>query len=589
LKTQGFRNKFKLIRRIATLFQGHRSALILAIWSVLGRTLLMVALPLIFREIIDRGILSKEVSLLLVLAGAYFIMTLLQGILEYFQSLLVGYMGISIVNDLKQKLLKQVLSLSIRFFDQTKSGKLISRIESDSQQLYMLFSQVGLQLFWAFLNIGISLTIMWMTSVTLTLYVLSLAPLFLLGTYLIFGRIRKMFKQDRANASEISGFLGEHLPSIPLLRNLNNLPWSHDRFRKVNHTKRDYSIKINVIEAIIWFMMMVAPLLAITIVLYQGIHWVHAGEMSIGTMYMFVQYIQAVIGPLILISEQLSEVQKALGAAERIFELWDTPPEIQEHPQASVLTPFQHSIRFENVSFAYDPEKPVLQNLSFEIRKGTRVAIVGATGSGKSTTIALLARFYDPIQGRITKDGQDIREFRSKEWLAQMSFVPQDLFLFPDTIEENLKALRSDITKEEVYHAAQQLGVEAFIQKFPQGYQTLLAEQGKNLSFGERQLLSFARALTFDPEILVIDEATSSVDPQTEQNIQESLNRLLQGRTAVIIAHRLSTIIRADKILVFHQGKLIEEGNHQELVEKDGHYGMLYRLQSQEEKHAHVF
>lgn len=578
-----------LLKRIFALFYGYRSRFMLGFLCVFVNTCLMVGLPLVFRAIIDKGIVPKNTELLFFLAFAYLFMLLFRGTLEYLQNILVGFMGITIINDLKKKLLAHVLSLSIRFFDTNKPGKLISRIESDAQQLYMFFSDVGLKLLWAFLNITISFGVMFAIDVRLTLYILAVSPIFLVGAYLVFNWMRPMFKQERKNYSEISGFLGEHLQAIPLLRNLNNLEWSQKRFHQICHQKYSYSLKIETLETVIWFFMMVAPILAITLVLYAGAYRVASKEMTIGTVWMFVQYVQAAIWPLILISEQIREVQKALGAADRIFDLWDTPIEVKDPDQPREMLPFREAIRFENVSFAYDPEKPVLKNVSFSIEKGTTVALVGATGSGKTTTISLLARWYDPSSGTITLDGIDLRAYRQQDLIRKMSFVLQDIFLFPGTISENLRALRSDITEEQVRNASEQMGADPIIQRFSKGYDTVLKEQGKNLSFGERQLLSFSRALTFEPEILVIDEATSSVDPHTEQQIQESLYRLLEGRTAVVIAHRLSTIIHADKILVMDQGQLVEEGNHLELLQKNGHYAKLYQLQLGEESHAHVF
>lgn len=578
-----------LFKRVFSLFRGHSAPLLGGILCVLINTAVLVSLPLIFRQLIDRGIAPKNSEALFWIAFAYLVMLVVRVILDYVQALLLGFMGITIINDLKKQLLQRVLRLSVRFFDQNKPGKLISRIESDAQQLYMLFSDVGIKMISATLNILCALVIMMAVSVKLTLCTIVFAPLFLSGGYLIFHKMRPMFKKERKNYSELNGFLGEHLPAIPLLRNLNNLEWSRQQFDRVNQAKYRFSLKIEFLEAVVWFLMMLTPILMITMILHRSVYWVDQKVMTIGTVWMFIQYVQAAIWPLIMISEQLREIQRAFGASERIFELWDTEIEVQDPTEPKELSVFRQAIRFENVSFAYTPEKPVLKNVSFSIEKGTKVALVGATGAGKTTTISLLARWYDPIHGRITLDGVDIRNFRQSDWLGQMSFVLQDIFLFPGTVAENLRALRKDISDETVILAAQKMGADRIIQRFTHQYETVLKEQGKNLSFGERQLLSFSRALTFNPEILVIDEATSSVDPQTEQQIQQSLETLLEGRTAVIIAHRLSTIIHSDKIIVFHQGEVIEEGSHLELLQKNGHYARLYQLQRGEEQYAQLF
>ncbi|MEK7484408.1 MAG: ABC transporter ATP-binding protein [Planctomycetota bacterium] len=578
-----------LFKRVFSLFRGHSTPLWVGIFCVLIHTGVLVSLPLVFRQLIDQGIAPRNLEVLLLIAGAYLAMLIVRVILEYLQTMLLSFMGITIVNDLKKQLLQRVLQLSIRFFDQNKPGKLISRIESDAQQLYMLFSDVGIKMVSATLNIICAFAIMFVTSVTLTLYTIAFTPIFLSGAYLIFHKMRPMFKKERKNYSELNGFLGEHLPAIPLLRNLNNLDWSRQQFERVNQGKYRFSLRIEFLETIVWFFMMLTPLMMITMILHRSVYWVDQKIMTLGTVWMFIQYVQAAIWPLIMISEQLREIQRAFGASERIFELWDTEIEVKDPVQPKTVSLFKEAIRFENVSFAYDPKKPVLKNVSFNIEKGSTVALVGATGAGKTTSISLLARWYDPTSGRITLDGIDIRHFRQKDWLSQMSFVLQDIFLFPGTVTENLRALRTDISDETVKLAAQKMGADSIIQKFPQHYETVLKEQGKNLSFGERQLLSFSRALTFNPEILVIDEATSSVDPQTEQQIQQSLETLLEGRTSVIIAHRLSTIIHSDKIIVFHQGEVIEEGSHLELLKKNGSYARLYQLQRGGEHYAELF
>jgi ABC-type multidrug transport system fused ATPase/permease subunit len=572
--------KLSLIPKIAHLFRGHHAKILLALGFAFASTIFLVGLPLLFRRIVDDGITHKDISLTLTLAFGYLAMTVLYRTFEYLQTVLVGSMGITIVNSLKMQLLKHTLSLSIRFFDKTETGKLISRIESDSQRLFMLFSSVGLQLFSSTLIIVFSFAVMFTVNVEFTLYILCCAPLFLGSAIIVFSRMRPLFRKERELYAQITGFAGEHISAIPLLRNLNSIQWSRDKFRTMNSSKSKFSFRVEAIEASFWGVMFITPVIATTIIFTVGAKQLAVGSLTIGTLLLFFQYIAGIISPLIVISEQISEVQKAFASAERIFDLLNTKPEVRNPISPVTITDFNDCIEFRSVTFGYN-ETPILNDISFTIKKGTSTAIVGATGAGKTTITSLLTRWYDVQDGSITLDGNDIRNFRQQDLAAMMSFVMQDIYLFPGSIRDNLRAMRMDIPDSQVEKAIQNLDIQHIIDRFENGLDTILSENGKNLSFGERQLLSFARALTFQPEILIIDEATSSVDPATEARLQASLLTLLEGRTSIIIAHRLSTIVHADTIIVMDKGQIAEQGTHDELLLKNGMYARLYNLQSQ--------
>jgi ATP-binding cassette subfamily B protein len=568
------------LKRIMVFFKGHGRSLFFAVLTVMLGVAMNASLPLVFREMIDKAIPSKEIRLVLIFASSYLVLLIGMGAVQYFQQLVVGYMGIDIVNNIKRVIFRHVLTLSISFFDKQGSGRLISRIESDSQKLFMLFSSIGLSLLAGFLNIIIAVSIMLFTNVKLTLIVLSISPVYLLGAYIVFSKMRPMFRKDRELYARIVGFLSEHIKAIPLLRNLNNLQWSINKFDKANQEKRWYEFKISMLEQSVWFVMMLCPQVVIFLILYYSVGWVKEEAITIGTVWMFIQYIHLAVQPLVMISEQIRELQRAFGAADKIFEILDTEPEVKEPLNPKTIGGFKEKISFNNVCFHYDVDKPVLKNVSFTIDKGSTVAIVGATGSGKTTIISLLTRFYDPIEGNITVDGVDLKYIRSDELRGMMSLVLQDIFLFPGDILDNLRVLRKDIPEDRVKEASKKMGIYNYLNSFPQGFNTILSEDGGNLSFGERQLLSFSRALTFDPEILIMDEATSSIDPYTEAEIQRSMEKLLKGRTSIIIAHRLSTIEEADNIIVLDRGELVEQGSHDELMALKGHYANLYWTQT---------
>lgn len=568
------------LRRMLPFFRGHFWKLSIGLGLVLLITGATILLPLVFRRLIDEAIPSGMLSAIITMGLAYLGLLTIQGVMQFFQSLMLGYVGIDIVNSIKLKMMRHVLGLSLRFFDKHPPGVLISRIESDAQKLFMLFSEVGTRMLGAVLTIIFALVVMGLTNIRLTLYVLATAPVYLVAVWVVFKRMRPMFRKDRALYARIPGFLGEHIRAIPLLRNLNQLPWSVRMFEGINRDKRDYEAKIFLIEQAMWTILMIAPHLSITAILNQSVSWLEQGTITLGTVWMFVQYIQMAVHPLIMISEQIGEIQRSFGAADRLFFVLDTHSEIQDPEKPVPREVFQDAIRFENVSFQYEPGKPVLRDVSFTIKKGSTIAIVGPTGSGKTTIISLLARFYDPDSGRITLDGHDLRDMRVRDLRERISLVLQDIFLFPGTLMDNLRTIRSDISDEQVKKAVQTLGIEHHVLRMRDGYDTILTEEGANLSFGERQLFSFARALVQDPQILIMDEATSSVDPYTESEIQKSMDNLLTGRTAIIVAHRLSTVRHADRILVLEQGRVVEQGSHDELIAAGGRYAELYHSQT---------
>ena len=571
--------KFSSFKQAWKILAEHKRLMCYIAGMVVVSGLLMGGLPLVLRHIIDDVVPQKNTLLVLKFSGLYFALLIGSITIQYFQELTAGLMGIDIVATIKRRLFKHVLNLSVSFFDKMGTGKLISRIESDSEKLLMLFSAVTIQFLSALLAIVISLSVMFATNAKLALFALIIAPICFGGVLVIFSRMRPMFRYDRELYSKIVGFLGEHIKAIPLLRNLNRLDWSHQTLVRLNHDRFKYSFRLFIIENLVWFSVLLVPQLIIAIILYKSVAGIAAGAISVGTVWMFVQYVERIIHPIFMVSEQIAELQRALGSADRIFEILNQKNNV---PDGQQEISFKREIRFENVYFQYSENDPIINNVSFSVQKGETVAIVGPTGSGKTTLISLLARFYDPQSGTILIDGINIRNCRKSSLRSKMSIVLQDAFLFSGNVLENLRLGRDDISDQQVISTAKSLGVWNFVQNWPRQEQTELLEEGANFSHGERQLLSFSRAMTFDPEILLLDEATSSIDSKTEKLIQQNLKQMTRGRTAIIVAHRLSTIQEADKILFVNKGKIEEFGTHQELLAKEGLYHNLFQSQNSE-------
>ncbi len=570
--------KRQLLAHILPLFKQHKSGLIIAIVLVVFSTLCSSSIPLVFRQLIDQAIPQQDLSSIMSMAGLYFMLMLLAHCFSFSQQLLVGNMGFEIVNRLKVKVFRHILTLPLRYFETHGVGRLVSRVDSDAQQLFMLFSSVTLEIIWAMINLTIAYGVMFTVSPKFTLMVLPIMPLFLIISITVFSKMRKRYIEDRRLYSNISAHLTEQLRSIPLLRSLRAIPWSVRKIEKVNLEKVNFGAGIALRENITFFSLKAMPELAIAVLLYQGTKSVHQGSLSVGTIWMFIDYLRRAMEPLFRVSEQIGQIQRGFSSAERIFEILNLSGEYQEI-EARERLPFTKAIEFVNVNFSHTPERPTIKDLNLKINKGEVIAIVGPTGSGKSTLFNLLSGFYPIESGEILIDDQKIPPNALRAWRSNLGHVWQDIKLFPGNVLDNLRVHRQDITDQQVISSLETLGIKTIVERFKNGVHTPLLESGQNISQGEKQLLSIARSMVFSPDILLLDEATSSIDPKTEEMVQKALNKAMEGKTALIIAHRLSTIQNADRIVVLDQGRIIEEGNHQTLLARGGSYAELYHTQ----------
>jgi len=514
--------------------------------------------------------------------GAVFVFLLLVGFLaSYGQIYYMEYTGQKVMHDLRLRLCSHIQGLSLTFFDRNPVGKLVTRATNDIQNLQDMFSSIIVQSFKDLVLLLGIMVVMLLLNWRLALVCFALVPAVLVLTILFSIKAREAFRSVRNLIAGINSYIHENFSGILVVKIFRREKENIRRFRQINHDHYLANIRQILVFAIFMPAIEVFGSLCIALLLWQGGEQVISQALSLGVLVAFLSYIQKMYQPVRFLAEKYNIMQSALASAERIFFLLDEEANIPEPPASQAPSPVQGGIAFENVVFAYNEGEPVLRDVSFGIEPGKTVAVVGATGAGKSTLIKLLVRFYDVQGGRILLDGVDIRSIDKSFLRSQIGLVLQDAFLFAETIAYNIRLGSITISDRDLEKVASMVNADRFINKRKEGLEETISEEGGTLSAGERQLLSFARALAFDPAILVLDEATSNIDPETERLIQNALIQLTRQRTSLIIAHRLSTIQRADRILVLHKGQIREQGTHDELMAKKGIYYRLYQLQYQ--------
>lgn len=553
---------------------------------ILGAVFLLISVgaelagPIVLRRLIDHDIAAHDRAGILRSAGFYAALFVVGTIAGYFQVVVLAKMGLRIVTAIKKQLFDHLLGLSLAYFDKNPPGKLLARVESDSERLQMLFAEVSL----AVARTGIlflgTVAVMLAADWRVTCAILALSLPLVVGTILYFRWMRGLYRRVRALYARISTFVTEYVQGVPVLQLFGYEARARERLAGLNQDKLVAERTSSLFEYGFWGFLTAVEVGAVMVILYLGSGRILGITVTVGTLVLFIEYTRRIFWPLAQFSEQLNFIQRAFASADRVFAILDTPSRTPDRPDAIEHVPDTwREVAFENVSFEYDGGTKALDAVSFRIRRGERVALVGLSGGGKTTVTNMLLRFYEPTSGRIAVDGRDIRDYRQGAWRETIGLVLQDIHLFPGTVDENLRALNDGVERANIERAVRIVGAEEVVARLPKGYDEPLAEGGGNLSMGERQLLCFARAIVRDPDILVLDEATSSVDPATERRLQESVERILSGRTSLVIAHRLGTIVSADRILVLHRGRLVEEGTHTELYERGGIYRDLFDLQ----------
>lgn len=576
-----FKFDIHITTRIFSFFKPYWWQVILALVCLLVFSGLQLAGPYLIKSAVDGPIARSDYSGLVRLTLIYLATIAGSFIAMFGQIYTMALTGQSIMNDLRKALFKHIQSLDIRFFDRYPTGWIITRLTSDIETLNELFSSGVVQFLGDSLTLIGIVVIMFTLNARLTVLVLLSMVLFALNVVLFRKRFRDSFRAVRTKVAALNGFLSEHIRGIHVIQLFNNNRTVRDRFEEANRETLDAHLRTVLYFALFVPTVEISSAVTIVLLLHSGGILIGNETITVGVLIAFFQYARRFFRPIQDISQQVNILQSAMASSERIFQVMDMRPDIRDPDADAAVKPWNPSgeIRFENVWFAYRDEDWVLKDVTFTVRPGERVAIVGATGAGKTTVTNLLCRFYDPVKGTIRLDGIDIRHIPLDVLRRSIGLIHQDAFIFSGTIGDNIRVGRDGIGPEHLALTAMRSGLESFIGSMIQGFDTEVGEGGGRLSAGQKQLVSFMRTLSFDPAIVILDEATSNIDSVTESVIQESTGNLLANRTALVVAHRLSTIRNVDRILVFHKGHLAEQGTHDELLRNaDGIYPRLHQL-----------
>jgi ATP-binding cassette subfamily B protein len=567
-----------LMRRLMGYLRPYWPMVLVAFAAIVSASMLQLAQPYLMKLAIDRYIATSDLAGMDRIALLFLGILLASFVLEFVQTYVLQRTGQHIMFDLRAQIYGHLQRLDVAYYDRNPVGRLMTRVTTDVDALNDLFTSGVVSVFGDIFTLAGIMIVLLAMDWRLALVAFSVLPLIVVITQWFRRNVRDSYRTVRALVARINAFLQENITGMATVQLFGREARNLQQFRDINGRHRDANIDSIFYYAVFYPAIEIVGALATAVIIWWGGGWVLAGTLTIGSLVAFIQYSQRFFRPISDMSEKFNLLQSAMAASERIFTLLDTPVSVVS-PASPVRADWRGHVTFDHVWFAYDGEHHVLRDVSFEVRPGERVGIVGATGAGKSTIINLLLRYYDVSRGRILVDGVDVREIDLGELRRRFSLVLQDVHVFSGTIGGNVRLGNPDIGEEHVRRALEAVHADRFVDAMPLGAATPVAERGATLSTGQKQLLSFARALAFDPRILVLDEATSSIDTETELLIRDALHVLMAGRTTIAIAHRLSTIQDMDTILVLHKGQLRESGSHQELLAQRGLYHRLYQLQ----------
>jgi ATP-binding cassette, subfamily B, multidrug efflux pump len=579
----------RLLLRLLGYIKPYRGSAVLAVLYILAASVLSVVQPYLTKIAIDRYISQGDVAGLNKLALAYLGTLIAVFAFTYGQTWVMNMMGQRIMYDLRMQIFRHFQRLDVAFFNKNPVGRLMTRATTDVDALNELFTAGVISVFGDICALSGIVITLFLLNFKLALAMFSVLPLLFLVTFLFKIKVRNSYRRVRTAIARINAFLQENITGTVVVQIFSQEPKQFQRFTKINREYLNANLQSIFYYAIFYPILEFIGAFAVALIIWYGGLQVFAGGLTLGALVAFVQYSDRFFRPISDLSEKYTILQSAMAASERIFKLLDTKPRVTAPLTEKVLSVVDGSVEFRNVSFSYNPGETVLHDVSFKVASGEKIALVGATGAGKSTIISLLARFYDVDSGTVLVDGRSIKNFDLQGLRRAIGIVLQDVFLFSGSVAENIRLNNPEISRERMLWAADTAHASRFIAELKDGFETPVGERGASLSVGQKQLLAFARALAYDPKILVLDEATSSIDTDTEILIRDALEKLLAGRTSIIIAHRLSTVQKADRIIVLHRGRVREVGSHQELLHLKGIYWKLYQLQYKDQLSALPF
>ena len=576
---------FRTTKRLFSYLKPHWKMMTFALCLTLLTNILISLQPYFTKMAVDDFIVPKKTEGIWLFALAFFGLFLFRFIFSYLQEILLNVVGQKVMFALRSQIFAKLQNLQIAYYDKNPVGRIITRLTSDVDSLNELFTSGVIEglgdLVVIFAIIGIMFALDW----KLAIVSLIVVPLLFLATNWFRKRARSGFDKVRTRMAKINAFLQEHISGAQTVQLFNAEEKTRTRFHEINDDYRDANIETIFYYSVFFPMVEFIGTIGVAVIIWFGGYQILVGTsaggtaLTIGTVIAFIQYSQLLFQPIRNLSDKFNVLQAAIVASHRVFVLLDEEIEIESPKEPEVVQKAAGSIEFRNVWFAYNEDEWVMKNVSFSIKPGESIALVGHTGSGKTTVTNLLMRFYDVQKGKILLDGIDVRDWDLNALRKNFAVVLQDVFLFSGSIENNIRLGNSEISDEKVRWAAEEVRANDFIEKMEASYKTEVKERGAGVSVGQKQLISFARALAFEPSILILDEATSSIDTETEQLIQKAVNRIMDERTSLVVAHRLSTIQRCDRILVFHHGELREQGTHNQLIQQKGLYWRLFQLQ----------
>jgi ATP-binding cassette subfamily B multidrug efflux pump len=577
-KVSGKAFDFSLLRRVFALVSGYKWVVFIAVLFTVLTSAIATTLPSLVKNIVNVSVMHSDARGLLIGCLIYVGLLFLQTVFSYFQTYYTGWLGQQAIHRLRTRIFEHVLGFKLSMYDRTPVGTLITRTISDVEAVADVFSEGLISILGDSLQIIFILAWMFYESWQLSLYSLAVFPVLLVAAYIFKEKVKVSFQDVRTQVARLNAFLQEHITGMQIVQIFNRQKKEMDRFDTINAGHREANIRGILYYSIFFPVIEVLQAVSIALIVWAGVKGVSENVTTVGTLVQFILLINLLFRPVRQIADKFNTLQMGMVAAERIFKVLDTKDAMPDNGRIEIMQ-INGNVSFENVWFAYNDENWILKDISFEVKPGEMLAIVGHTGAGKTSITNLVNRVYEKQKGEIRIDGNLVEDYKLEPLRKQVAVVLQDVFLFSDTIANNVRLFNPDISIAQMEEAARLVGADRFINNLPGGFEYQVQERGATLSTGQRQLISFIRAILQNPRILILDEATSSIDHETEEMIQNATEVLLKGRTSIVIAHRLATIQKADRILVMEKGRIVESGRHEELIEMGGLYRKLYELQ----------